>query len=223
MVVFSPLIEHAIELAAEWHDGTYRKGRWRDEGFAVPGDDFLRTPVMAHLTAVGLTVQRAGWDEQTVAAAFLHDVLEDRNRFRVRWTYEALAEVIGRPVADLVRYVTEPQRDASGQKLPWDVQKAAYVEQVRQSPVEAAAISVADKLHNLWNINQTLARGVDVFTTSGQRRGLSADPQRQFHFYQNVLAATGHHADLRLDALRQPLLQEVERFAVYVVEQESTS
>ena len=25
--LFSPLIEHAIELSAQWHDGTYRKSR----------------------------------------------------------------------------------------------------------------------------------------------------------------------------------------------------
>ena len=31
------------------------------------------------LTTVGLLVARAGWDEVTVAAAFLHDVIEDRN------------------------------------------------------------------------------------------------------------------------------------------------
>ena len=35
-ILFSPLVEQAIELAAQWHDSTYRKSRWRDPAFDLP-------------------------------------------------------------------------------------------------------------------------------------------------------------------------------------------
>lgn len=214
--VFSPLVEHAIELASEWHDQTYRKGRWRDTAFAFPEDDFLRTPVMAHLTTVSFTVQRAGWDEVTVAAAFLHDCLEDRNRFRSRWTYEGLRDAIGVDVADLVREVTEPRLAEGGEKLSWEGKKMGYVANLRGNSARAAAISLADKQHNLWNINQTVERGINVFKASGNRRPLSAGPKRQHGFYQAVLQATEHHDDSRLEPLRTALQHEIDRFGRFV-------
>ena len=58
-----------MELAAQWHDGTYRKSQWRDAAFEIPDGAVLRVPVMVHVTAVALTLQRAGWDDETVAAA----------------------------------------------------------------------------------------------------------------------------------------------------------
>src|SRR5690554_6844601 len=78
---FSPIIEQATELAAQWHDGTYRKSRWREEAFRVPEGEKLLVPAITHVTTVAMIVQRAGWDDITVAAAFLHDILEDPNRY----------------------------------------------------------------------------------------------------------------------------------------------
>lgn len=213
---FSPLVEHAIELAAEWHDQTYRKGRWREAAFAFPEDDYLRTPVMAHLTTVALSVQRTGWDDVTVAAAFLHDCLEDRNRFRTRWTYNGLCEAIGKEVADLVGEVTEPRLTAGGEKLSWEGKKMGYVANLRRGSARAAAISLADKHHNLWNINQTVGQGINVFKTSDKRRALSAGPEPQHKFYQAVLHATLHHEEVRLTPLRETLQAEIDRFGRFV-------
>jgi hypothetical protein len=54
-MIFSPMIERAVELAAEWHDRTYRKSRWRPHPFEAPAtEEPGRIPVMAHVTAVAL-------------------------------------------------------------------------------------------------------------------------------------------------------------------------
>ena len=45
-ILFSPLVEQAIELAAQWHDSTYRKSRWRDPAFDPPDEAVLRVPVV---------------------------------------------------------------------------------------------------------------------------------------------------------------------------------
>jgi (p)ppGpp synthase/HD superfamily hydrolase len=223
--MFSPLIERAIELAAEWHDGTYRKNRWRTPLFEIPESEpamVLRVPVMAHVTTVAMTVQRAGWDDATVAAAFLHDTIEDANRYGHGLTYDDLVEAVGLGVADRVMGVTEPKRAPDGRPLPWHVRKETYVQQLADGAPEAAAISLADKLHNLWTMNQGLDAGQDIFTRErnpdGSPRGLSAGPDQQQWYFEAVITATEHHTDDRLVSQRVRLREEMARFDALVAE-----
>lgn len=208
--LFSPLVERAIELAAQWHDGTYRKGRWRELPYEAP--EHVRVPVMAHLTAVAFTVQRAGWGDAVVAAAFLHDVLEDGNRHGMRLSRKALETVVGAEVYAIVEGVTERKRDAEGNERPWRLRKEEYAAQLRQGRPEAAAVSLADKQHNLWSMNQALEQGLDVFTSGERRRALNAGPAEQRWFFRAVLDASRPHADERLSPMRVRLEEEIERF-----------
>lgn len=213
---FSPLIERAIELSAEWHEGTYRKSRWREEPFEPPPSVVLHVPMTAHVTAVALTVQRAGWEDAVVAAAFLHDVLEDSNRFRQGMLRARLAALVGEEVVGFVAAVTEPKRDAVGHPLPWRARKEAYLDTLAAGPPGASAISLADKLHNVWTMNEALAVGIDIFTEAPEghapRRALSAGPEAQRWFVRAVLDATRRHDDPRLEPLRAQLAEEASRF-----------
>ena len=164
MLLFSPLVERAIELAAEWHDRTYRKSRWREHPYDPPPEAVLRIPVMAHLTAVALTVQRAGWDDETVAAAFLHDALEDDNQFAHTMTYAGLAALVGEAVAERVRGVTEPKRDPEGRPLPWRVRKETYLESLRAASAEAVAVSLAHLTGLDEGASATLSITADTIT-----------------------------------------------------------
>jgi len=215
--LFSPLVEQAIELAARWHDGTYRKSQWRPPLMPSPDpDDLVPVPVMAHLTTVALLVDRAGWDDVTVAAAFLHDALEDTNRHGQQLRYEVLRERMGEAVARLVRDVTEQKYDEQGRRRSWEERKADYLARLRTATPAAVAISLADKLHNLWTINQSLQAGVDVFTDGPGRRALSAGPEAQLRFHRALLELAAGHDDPRLEPLRARLAHEVERFARHV-------
>ena len=210
--VFSTLIEHAIEVSAQWHDRTYRKSRWRSAAFDVPQDTLLGVPVMAHVTAVALTVQRGGWDDETVAAAFLHDVLEDGNFWGDRMSFENLAALMGRQVANLVVFLSERKFDDKGNPIRWRERKEQYVRSLREAPAGAIAISLADKLHNLWTINEGLDRGMDVFTGRGGRKGLGAGPDQQDWFFSEVLSVSEAFTDPRLDPVRGELRVELSRF-----------
>jgi (p)ppGpp synthase/HD superfamily hydrolase len=220
---FSPLIEKAIEVASVWHDRTYRKGRWRDEPFDSPGEQVLHIPVISHLTSVGMILQRAGWDDRTVAAGILHDMIEDANRFRQSMSYDRLRELIGAPVADLVEQVSEPKIDTDGKKVPWRRRKEVYLEKLRGGPVEAVAISAADKVHNLWTMNQAIDEGINVFESTETRRALSAGPREQLWFFCSVLEIAERHEEPRLNGLSGRLRQEVDRFRVFVSHEEARS
>lgn len=204
--LFSPLIEHAIELSAQWHDGTYRKSVWRDPAFEVPADVEIQIPVMAHLAAVASIVHRAGWGEEVVAAAYLHDAIEDMNRHGQRLRRKQLRDALGAEVARLVAQVSEQKLDDDGQMRPWRARKEGYLETLRTGRPEAMAISLADKIHNLWSITQSLAAGEDIFSA------LSGGAEAQHWFHRAVLEASTHHDDSRLAPMRERLRREIERF-----------
>jgi len=86
------------------------------------------------------------------------------------------------------------------------------VAQLKTGRPEAAAISLADKLHNLWTMTQGLEQGDDIFAHGPNRRGLSAGPEQQQWFHRAVLEASTAHDDPRLDPLRTRLADEIRRF-----------
>lgn len=217
-IVFSSLVEEAIELAAEWHDQTYRKSRWRDIPFDPPPDAAIGIPVMAHVTAVGMLLQRAGWDDEVVAAGFLHDIIEDTNRFGQTFQYEMLRQKLGEAVADLVLEVSEQKYDEHGNWRPWRVRKETYIESLRNGTPGGVAISLADKLHNLWTMNQAIDKGIDIFESTESRKALSAGPEQQRWFFESVLEASALFDDSRLDPLRDELRDELERFCALWLE-----
>lgn len=215
--IFVPIVEHAIELASQWHAGTYRKSSWREAPFTIlEGDDGEeaepRVPVISHLAAVASTVQRAGWEPAVVAAAYLHDVIEDPSRHGERMSRDELAGIIGEEVAELVAQVSETKFDAQGNERPWKDRKIGYLKQLRAARSGAVAISLADKIHNLWSMNQSLERGVPIFTEGKNRTAMSGGPDRQLWFYRAVLDATRAHTDDRLPPLRSRLQSELDRF-----------
>lgn len=205
-VLFSPLIEHAIELSAQWHDGTYRKSVWRDPAFEVPEGEDIQIPVMAHLAAVASIVHRAGWDEVTVAAAYLHDTIEDINEHGQRLRRKQLRAAVGADVARIVAQVSEQKTDADGRMRPWRERKEGYVDRLRTGSTKAMAVSLADKIHNLWSINQSLTTGEDIFPA------LRGDRGEQHWFHRAVLEASTHHSDPRLQPMRERLHREIERY-----------
>jgi (p)ppGpp synthase/HD superfamily hydrolase len=210
--LLSPLVEQAVEISAQWHDHTYRKGRWRDPAFTPPDDRLLGVPVIAHLTNVAIIVMRAGWDDVTVAAALLHDVIEDANQFGEELRFGELTALMGVEVAQRVREVTERQYDSNGNPRRWKDRKVDYVATLRTASPGGVAISLADKLHNLWSMNESLARGINIFVSEPGRKRLSAGPDEQTWFFRAVLDASMQAEDTRLAALRKALSDQIDRF-----------
>ena len=212
MSALSPLIEEAVELAAEWHDRTYRKSRWRDASYRHPDGGVPGVPTISHLVNVALVVQRAGWDDVTVAAALMHDAVEDANMHGDTLLMEDLTRRLGEDVARRVMVVTETKHDAEGRRRPWIDRKREYIATLERADPEAVAISLADKLHNLWTINRAIERGIDVFSDAPGRRRLVAGPERQAWYVRSVIEASRRSSDPRLEPMRVELLAELARF-----------
>ena len=133
----------------------------------------------------------------------------DMNEHGQRLRRKQLREAVGAEVARLVAQVSEQKLDEEGEMLPWRDRKEDYLTSLRDGSPEGAAISLADKIHNLWSINQSLESGENILTV------LSGDREAQDWFHRAVLEASKAHDDSRLVPMRERLQQEIERFEAH--------
>jgi (p)ppGpp synthase/HD superfamily hydrolase len=140
-MIYSKLLHEAAEFAAKLHEGQFRK---HPEG----------TPYFSHLAYVALLLQRAGYNEEVVAAGFLHDALED-----TEYTAEEMTKRFGENVTKMVLSVSE-QKDVD----PWGERKRLYREQMKESSVEACALACADHIHNSKSMTMTVQAGYNIKT-----------------------------------------------------------
>lgn len=102
-------------------------------------------PYIAHPAAVASILVQAGvTDPNIIAAAWLHDVVEDTDV-----TIEDITEQFPEEVVHLVDAMSETKQDAAGTKLPWAERKAHHIRKMADATEDAKAIMLADKLHNM--------------------------------------------------------------------------
>jgi guanosine-3',5'-bis(diphosphate) 3'-pyrophosphohydrolase len=150
-VARSELLERAYRFARDAHEGERSRGATRID----------------HPTAVARLLVLQGAEDQVVAAALLHDVLEDTTVTRPE-----LEEEFGPAIAGLVAGLTE---DASIDD--YEERKAHLRAHVAASGEDAATIFLADKLARLYRLDAT---------------GHGLSPARLRHYRETValLAAT---------------------------------
>ncbi|MBK1838536.1 bifunctional (p)ppGpp synthetase/guanosine-3',5'-bis(diphosphate) 3'-pyrophosphohydrolase [Azospirillum sp. YIM B02556] len=119
------VIVAALRYAAALHDGTYRPDR-------------ARTPFVSHLSETAELVAQAGGSPAEVAAAWLHDAVEDGLT-----TVEDLAQRFGREVADLVAAVSDAPEDV-GRAIA--ERKAIQAERLAAAPEGAKRIKLAEQI-----------------------------------------------------------------------------
>jgi (p)ppGpp synthase/HD superfamily hydrolase len=184
-VLYSSFVERAMRFAAAAHLAHRRKG--------------TDIPYLTHLASVALILTRAGLDDdELLAAALLHDAVEDADV-----SHEAIAEEFSPRVADLVAAVTEVKRDEEGAALPWRQRKEEHLSRLRHAPFEAKAVALADKLHNLGTLADDLAGD------PGAWNRFNAPPAEQFWYHAAVIEAAGD--DPRLARLATECRETLER------------
>ena len=124
------LVSEAYAFAAERHTEQRRKGEKEE-------------PYINHLVEVAALVAAAteGKDPSLIAAAVLHDTLEDTNT-----TWSELESAFGRDVADLVSEVTDDK------SLPKQTRKDLQVRNTPGKSSRARIIKIADKISNLRSL-----------------------------------------------------------------------
>ena len=120
----------AVKLASKLHS------RQRKKKSIVPD-----IPYMGHLMEVAGIVQANGGDETTVAAALLHDAIEDQGAE----AREQIRDKLGQEVLDIVEACTESE---TFPKPPWRERKEVYLNLVATASLPVLLVIIADKLQN---------------------------------------------------------------------------
>ena len=124
------LVVESVKLASELHGDQQKK-----TPLAAP------TPYLGHLMEVAGIVLANGGDDITVAAAFLHDAIEDQGP----QTREIIRDQLGEQVLEIVEACTESD---TFPKPSWKERKRTYIKRVGAASAHALLVIVADKLQN---------------------------------------------------------------------------
>lgn len=135
-----PLFERAAVFAAVAHQGVTRKGS--------------RIPYLAHPMEAAAIVAEMTDDQELIAAAVLHDVVED-----TEVTLPELQEYFGERITFYVACESEDKRPELSPESTWKLRKQEMIEFLRtRADRGAKMLALADKLSNM----RSIARDVEI-------------------------------------------------------------
>ena len=188
------VLDHAIIFATKQHSGTTRKGT------SVP---YIMHPMEAAAIVCTMTD-----DEEVIAAAVLHDVLDDTDA-----TKENLLAHFGRRITELVLGESEDKRRHLPAALTWRTRKRETITFLEtEASTEAKMLALADKLSNL----RAIYRDVNVIGDAVWERFNEKDKKMHAWMYRSV-------AEALRDLENYSAWQEYDRLVKAVFESSSES
>ena len=184
------LLVRAFAFAYNAHKHSYRKGS--------------RIPYITHPLAVANILMRNNSSDELIAAAFLHDVVEDENV-----SFDELEAQFGKEVCFLVKSVSEPEalrKKYDDKRKSWRERKQHTIDSLSEASYEVKMLSCADKLANLSDT-------VDDFSTQGESiwNRFNAPKSDQKWYYTSLLKAYTSGSSIENTKIYKNLLITVSR------------
>ena len=132
------LLDRAIIYAVRAHAGTERRGK---------GFPYIVHPMEAMAIVATLTS-----DQALLAAAALHDVVED-----TELTVEDIRAEFGARVAELVEAESDKFVGGVSESDSWRTRKQAAIDRLAEAPLEVKMVAMGDKLSNMRAIARDYA------------------------------------------------------------------
>ena len=190
------IIEKAIQFAGKAHEGGLRKGT------NLP---YILHPIEASTIAARLTE-----DPEIIAAAALHDVVEDTD-----YTLEDIQKEFGDRVAELVDSCTENKRRDIPAADTWMIRKQETIEHLKTAPRDVKVIAFSDKLSNLRSMMTDYIAEGESFWNRFQVK----EPQKHVWYYSAMLDSFEEFGDSLLykeySRLIEKMRMMVQEFEVY--------
>ena len=162
------LVSEAIVFAAKAHDGMRRKKS--------------EAPYILHPMEAAVIVGTMTDDQHLIAAAALHDVVEDTGV-----TIEEIEEKFGKRVRELVQAETEDKREELPPSATWRIRKEESLA-VLENTDDLAVLMVwlGDKLANM----RAIYRDFKVEGNAMWQRFNQKDPAQQAWYYRSIVTLT---------------------------------
>ncbi len=148
----------AKEFAITAHQGQVRKSE-------------PNKPMIIHPINVAYILEEYNFDENVVAAGYLHDVVED-----TKYTNNDIKKIFGSDIASLVYGASEPDKT-----LSWEERKKHTIEESAKLDLRHKAVVVADKINNLEDLDRIMNTNKN-FTFDNFNRGY----EKQKWYYTNL-------------------------------------
>ena len=139
----SDLVERASDYATKAHQRIDQRRK------------YSKQPYHVHLEAVANTVARVTDDHEMIAAAWLHDTVEDTPA-----TLEDIEENFGQAVAELVEELTDVSKPSDGNRAK---RKAIDRSYLAQASSRAKTVKLADLIDNCKDITRHDKRFAKVY------------------------------------------------------------
>lgn len=124
------LCDKAAKYAIDAHAGTERRGK----GY----------PYVIHVMEAASIVASITNDPELIAAAFLHDVIEDTDH-----TAEDIEKEFGKRIADLVVSESDVMVEGVSEEDSWHDRKQAAIDRIAASSYDSKIVAMGDKLSNM--------------------------------------------------------------------------
>ena len=167
------LVSEAIAFAVKAHDGMRRKKS--------------EAPYILHPMEAAVIVGTMTDDQNLIAAAALHDVVEDANI-----TIDEIEEKFGKRVRELVESETEDKRADLPPESTWRIRKEESLAVLKSTEdIGVLMVWLGDKLANMRAIYRDFkAEGVSMWQRFNQK-----DPDEQAWYYRSIVKLTERLSD----------------------------
>ena len=159
------ILDKAIIFATKAHKGQFRKG--------------TKTPYILHPLEAAAIVGTMTTDNEIIAAAVLHDVVED-----TKVSLEEIANIFSHKVAYLVNSESEDKRENLPPEDTWRIRKEEALDHLRTSPLDVKMITLGDKLSNMRAIHRDYKTLGDALW----QRFNQKDKSQHYWYYQTIAA-----------------------------------
>ena len=137
------LLDRAIIFAVRAHAGTERRGK----GFPYIVHPMEAVEIVATMTR----------DQELLAAAALHDTMEDTDT-----TVDQIREEFGDRIASLVASESDTMPEGVSEEDSWHTRKQAAIDRLARASHDAKIVALGDKLSNMRAIARDYAQQGDA-------------------------------------------------------------
>ena len=166
------ILDRAIIFAVRAHTGTERRGK----GFPYIVHPMEAVEIVATMTK----------DQELLAAAALHDTLEDTNI-----TLDQLRSEFGNRVASLVADESDEKYEGVSESDSWHARKQAAIDRLARASHDAKIVALGDKLSNMRAIARDYAEQGDALWSLFHAK----DPKDHAWHYRGLAASLSELSD----------------------------
>ena len=166
------ILDRAIIFAVRAHTGTERRGK----GFPYIVHPMEAVEIVATMTK----------DQELLAAAALHDTLEDTNI-----TLDQLRDEFGNRVASLVADESDEKYEGVSESDSWHTRKQAAIDRLARASHDAKIVALGDKLSNMRAIARDYAEQGDALWSLFHAK----DPKDHAWHYRGLAASLSELSD----------------------------